>query len=71
MMRKPLRLVVQIVQPKQSGTNQTINHTNWKKLTSFTLGTGLAISEALPFIDNSYNGILHSIKQIKQEIDKT
>jgi hypothetical protein len=43
----------------------------WKRWVSFTLGTGLAISESLPFVDNSYNGIIHTLKQIREEIDKT
>jgi|688.fasta_scaffold125433_3 hypothetical protein len=67
-MRKPLKLVVQIIQPTKPPQHSLMDLKRW---TSFALGTGLAISEALPFVDNSYNGILHAIKQIKQEVDKT
>lgn len=66
-MRKPLQLIVRVVYPPIS---QPVKSTPWKKWSSLALGTGLAISESLPFMDHSYNGILHALKQIKQELDQ-
>jgi hypothetical protein len=43
---------------------------SWKKWGSFVLGSGLAISETLPFIDNEYNGLIHALKRAAEEFEK-
>jgi hypothetical protein len=67
MPRKARQIVVRFAPLK---SNTPVVHP-WKRWVSFTLGTGLAISESLPFVDNQYNGIIHAVKQIREEIDKT
>lgn len=40
---------------------------NWHGIISFGTGCLLAISESMPFIDNEYNGVLHTLSKIQQE----
>ena len=67
-MRKSLQLVVRVVYPPTP--QPTRSSILWQRWPSLLLGTGLAISESLPFMDHSYNGIFHALKQIKQELDR-
>lgn len=64
-MRKPLKLIVQLYQPP--ATSKPVVYHKW---VSFALGTGLAVSESMPFIDNPYNGVFHALKSIHKEWDK-
>lgn len=58
---KPLQFVVRVIYPSPKVSPSK------PKWISFVLGSGLAISEVLPFVDNQYNGVLHAIKKIKEE----
>ena len=60
------KIIVHLVYPS---VTKPIEH-GWKKWGSFVLGSGLAISETLPFIDNEYNGVIHALKRVKEEFDK-
>jgi len=47
--------------------HKTSLKTNWSSYISFCTGTLLTISETMPFIDNKYNGVLHTFSKIQQE----
>lgn len=62
------KIVVHLVYPTVKNANITFPKSKW---ISFSLGTGLAISETLPFVDTEYNGLIHGLKRIKEEWDKS
>lgn len=64
-MRKPLKLIVQLHYPPTPSTKPVVYH----KWISFALGSVLAVSESLPFMDNPYNGVFHALKSIRKEWD--
>ena len=51
------KLISDYLKPKKS----------YHGLISFLTGSVLAISESLPFVDNKYNGILHTLSIIQKE----
>jgi len=60
------KIIVHLVYPTSTKSAEQC----WKKWGSFALGSGLAISETLPFIDNQYNGLIHALKKVKEEFEK-
>lgn len=43
------------------------NKNNYRNIISFISGSLLIVSESLPFLDNSPNGILHCLSEIHKE----
>jgi hypothetical protein len=59
-----------IIRVKIDGYPVKVNDNNFHKYTMFISGSLLAISEALPFIDSRGNGIIDTLKKIRDEYNQ-